>query len=49
MDALGPREIQSAYDAGVAGDIDPLVNLFAPDLEWRGIERGHWVWRKAPS
>jgi ketosteroid isomerase-like protein len=41
--------IQAAYDAAIAGDVEPLVGLLAPDLEWRGIERGHLWWRRAPS
>jgi len=43
------QAIQRAYDAAVAGDLDPLVNLFDPDLDWRGIERGHLWWRSAPA
>ena len=43
------RRIQSAYDAAIAGDLDPLIGLLAPDLEWRGVERGHLWWRHAPS
>ncbi|HSS11055.1 MAG TPA: hypothetical protein VLL25_14285 [Acidimicrobiales bacterium] len=33
--------IQRAYHAAVAGDLDPPVNLFHPDLDWSGLERGH--------
>jgi ketosteroid isomerase-like protein len=46
---LDAQEIQQAYDAAVAGDLDPLVNLFDPDLDWKGFERGHLWWRKAPA
>jgi ketosteroid isomerase-like protein len=41
--------IQAAYNAAIAGDVEPLVALLAPDLEWRGVERGHLWWRSAPS
>jgi len=47
--SIGPPEIQAAFDAAVAGDLDPLVSLFAADLDWRGIERGHLWWRHAPA
>jgi ketosteroid isomerase-like protein len=47
--ALGPAEIQAAFDAAISGDLDPLVDLFDPDLDWRGIERGHLWWRHAPA
>ena len=33
-------QIQSAYDALMTGDPDPLVGLMAEDVEWRGIPRG---------
>jgi hypothetical protein len=42
-------EIQRAYDAAISGDLDPLVSLFDPNLDWRGLERGHLWWRKAPA
>ena len=43
------ERVQRAFDAAIAGDVEPLVALMAPDLEWRGIERGHLWWRSAPS
>jgi len=46
---LGAQEVQQAYDAAVAGDVDPLVGLLHPDLDWKGFERGRWWWRKAPA
>lgn len=49
MTAVGRDEVQAAFDAGVGGDLGPLVDLLGPDLEWRGIERGHWLWKRAPS
>ena len=30
------ERVQTAFDAAVAGDVEPLVALFAPGLEWRG-------------
>jgi ketosteroid isomerase-like protein len=41
--------VQQAYDAAIAGDPDPLVDLLHPDLNWSGLERGHLWWRKAPG
>jgi ketosteroid isomerase-like protein len=41
--------VQAAFDVAVAGDIDPLVSLLDPGLEWRGVARGHLWWRRSPS
>ncbi|HEX3541759.1 MAG TPA: hypothetical protein VHT75_15100 [Acidimicrobiales bacterium] len=41
--------VQEAFDAAAGGDVEPLVGLMAPGFEWRGIERGHLWWRRAPS
>jgi ketosteroid isomerase-like protein len=46
---LDADTVQRAYDAVIAGDVDPLVSLFAADLDWSGLERGHLWWRKAPA
>src|SRR5262249_32473343 len=46
---VGSEQVQAAYDAAVVGAVEPLVALLSPELEWRGIERGHWLWRKAPA
>lgn len=43
------EKVQTAFDSAVAGDIDPLVALFAGDLEWRGVTRGHLWRRRTPS
>ena len=43
------ERIQHAFDAAIGGDVEPLVMSMAPDLEWRGVERGHLWWRAAPS
>jgi ketosteroid isomerase-like protein len=43
------QAVQVAFDAAIGGDIEPLVALLAPDLEWRGVDRGHLWWRNAPS
>jgi hypothetical protein len=49
MEPAAADPIQGAYDAAVGGNLEPLVALLSADLEWRGLERGHWVWRRAPS
>jgi hypothetical protein len=41
--------LQHALDAAVAGDLDGLVAMLDPGLEWRGPEQGWWMWRRAPS
>lgn len=43
------ERIQHAFDDAIGGDVEPLVGLLSPDLEWRGVERGHLWWRGAPS
>ncbi len=43
------REVQEAFDAAVSGDIEPLVALLGDDVDWRGLERGRWLWRRAPA
>ncbi len=42
-------KLTAAYEAANAGDLDALANLFTPDAVWRGIERGHLWWKRAPS
>jgi hypothetical protein len=37
-DQLG--RVRRAYEALLRGEVDPLVSLFDPDLDWRGAERG---------
>jgi len=49
MSTADAHAVQVAFDAAIGGDIDPLVALLAPDLEWRGVDRGHLWWRTAPS
>ena len=46
---LTAAQIQAAYDAAIEGDLDPLVGLFDPALEWRGLERGRLWWKRAPA
>lgn len=40
--------IKSVYTAAIAGDVE-LVTLLAPDLEWRGVQKGRLWWRHTPS
>ena len=49
MSTIRTEDVQRVYDTAVAGNIETLVSMLAPDLEWRGLERGRWLWRKAPS
>jgi ketosteroid isomerase-like protein len=41
--------VEVAFRAAVDGDLDPLVALFSPALEWRGVSRGRLWWRRTPS
>ncbi|MDQ6727422.1 MAG: hypothetical protein M3066_14825 [Actinomycetota bacterium] len=41
--------IQAAFDAAISGDVEPLVSLLDPRLEWRGVRRGRLWWRDVPS
>jgi len=43
------ERVQAAFDAAVAGDVEPLASLLEPGLEWRGVTRGHLLWRHTPS
>jgi len=43
------EKLRAAYEAASEGDVDALAALFTPTTVWRGIERGHLWWRKAPS
>jgi hypothetical protein len=49
MATVDAQNLQRAYDEAVAGDVGPLVDLMHTDLDWRGLERGHLWWRKAPG
>jgi hypothetical protein len=42
-------EIRAAYEAAARSDIDPLVALYDPSLDWRRVEHGHLWWRRAPG
>jgi hypothetical protein len=41
--------LREAAEAFNAGDPEPFVALLDPQLEWRGITRGHLWWRRTPS
>jgi len=41
-------EIREAYEAFATGDVEPLVRLMHPDMEWRGRRRRRF-WRPPPS
>ena len=46
---LAAEDIERAYDAAAGGDLDDLVSMFDDEVEWRGPEYGHWLWRRTPS
>lgn len=41
--------IRGAYEALGAGDVEPLVALIHPSMEWRGRRRLIRIWRPRPS
>jgi ketosteroid isomerase-like protein len=41
--------IRAAYEALTEGDIEPLVALIHPEMEWRGRRNVRRFWRPAPS
>jgi hypothetical protein len=40
--------IRAAYEAANAGDVEPLVSLIHPQMEWRGRRRLSRFWRRPP-
>ncbi|MDQ6796866.1 MAG: hypothetical protein M3011_02370 [Actinomycetota bacterium] len=49
MPSTDADRVQTAFDAALAGDVEALVSIFDPGLEWRGVSRGHLWWRHTPS
>jgi ketosteroid isomerase-like protein len=43
------EQIREAYEAFASGDVEPLVLLMHPDMEWRGRRQGWRLWRPPPS
>ena len=44
------EQIRAAYEALGTGDVEPLVALMHPDMEWRGRRRSDWrFWEPRPS
>jgi len=41
--------IRAAYEALAAGDVEPLVSLIDPQMEWRGRRRLQRLWQPPPS
>jgi ketosteroid isomerase-like protein len=42
-------QIRAAYAALGERDVEPLVSLMRPDMEWRGRRWGWRFWRPVPS
>jgi hypothetical protein len=40
---------RAAYEALMSGDVEPLVGLVDPELEWRGRRSARRLWRNPPS
>jgi ketosteroid isomerase-like protein len=43
------EQVRQAYEALGTGDVEPLVALMHPDMEWRGRRQGWRFWRPRPS
>jgi hypothetical protein len=41
--------VGAAYGAAASGNVEPLVSLLDPAVEWRGVTRGRLWWRRTPS
>jgi hypothetical protein len=41
--------IRAAYEALAGGEIEPLVSLIDPQMEWRGRRRLRRFWHPPPS
>jgi hypothetical protein len=41
--------IRAAYEALAAGEVDPLVSLIDPTMEWRGRRHPTRFWRPPSS
>jgi hypothetical protein len=41
--------LRVAYEALMTGDVEPLVSLIHPDMEWRGRRRLSRFWRRPPG
>jgi ketosteroid isomerase-like protein len=41
--------LSEALEAMNRGDVEPVVALLDPDVDWRGRKRGHLWWRHTPS
>jgi ketosteroid isomerase-like protein len=46
---MSADSIRVAYEALMAGDVEPLVSLIHPDMEWRGRRRLMRLWERPPS
>ena len=47
--AVSADSIRAAYEALAEGDVDPLVALIHPEMEWRGRRRLSRLWQPPPS
>ena len=48
-DAEVAGALRHAYTALGRGDVEPLVSLMAPDMEWRGRKRRWRFWEPVPA
>jgi hypothetical protein len=46
---MGIDAVRSAYEALGEGDVEPLVALIHPEMEWRGRRSWRAFWRPPPS
>jgi ketosteroid isomerase-like protein len=46
---MNANPVREAYEALMTGDVEPLVSLIHPDMEWRGRRRVSRFWQQPPS
>ena len=46
---MSAEPIRAAYEALMTGDVDSLVSLIHPDMEWSGRRRVTRLWQRPPS
>jgi hypothetical protein len=49
LEVMSVDVVRAVYEAGIAGDVEPLVSLIHPQMEWRGRRRLRQFWRPPPS
>ena len=46
---MSAEPVRAAYEALMTGEVEPLVSLIHPDMEWRGRRRLPRFWQRPSS